>query len=345
MSAFSATTTALHGKGSDGTKYKDINDMWKAELGQNVDVLTTTPDITAAAPDTAVTAVSSTHATATTAATTDTPVTTDNPDASDEAAQQRKQWYQQGADYWSEADPSVNGVLGGFGYISPIDVSGSKHFLMTTLPAALREHGVTTATSPFVYGHAVDCGAGIGRVCRDLLLPLFATSDLIEQDAVYVNTAREKIPTTTTGTDGSGGAVRTGMREFITLGLQDWTPAPGHTYDCVWIQWCIGHLPDDDLVAFLRRCAASLTPTGVIVVKENLAREGFVLDRDDMSVTRSEAIFRQLFARAGMMLLCDELQQKFPKALFPVKMFAMRPTADVAPAKAAAATVAATPTN
>ena len=31
-------------------------------------------------------------------------------------------------------------------------------------------------------------------------------------------------------------------------------------YDCVWIQWVIGHLTDEDLVNFLKKCKVNLNP-------------------------------------------------------------------------------------
>ena len=38
-------------------------------------------------------------------------------------------YYKDGANYWSSVDPSVNGMLGGFGNISNIDIEGSAKFL------------------------------------------------------------------------------------------------------------------------------------------------------------------------------------------------------------------------
>jgi hypothetical protein len=38
---------------------------------------------------------------------------------------------------------------------------------------------------------------------------------------------------------------------------------------------------------FLKRCSFKLSPNGVIVVKENLAKN-FVVDKDDASITRTE---------------------------------------------------------
>ena len=37
--------------------------------------------------------------------------------------------YKKAADYWQSVDPTVDGMLGGFGKISAIDIDGSKKFL------------------------------------------------------------------------------------------------------------------------------------------------------------------------------------------------------------------------
>ena len=37
--------------------------------------------------------------------------------------------YKPAADYWSNVDPTVDGMLGGFGKISQIDIEGSSKFL------------------------------------------------------------------------------------------------------------------------------------------------------------------------------------------------------------------------
>ena len=38
-------------------------------------------------------------------------------------------YYSDGAKYWGSVDPSVNGMLGGFGNISNTDIDGSAKFL------------------------------------------------------------------------------------------------------------------------------------------------------------------------------------------------------------------------
>lgn len=94
-------------------------------------------------------------------------------------------------------------------------------------------------------------------------------------------------------------------------------------------QWCVGHLRDADLVAYLRRCAAGIsTPNGLIIVKENLASgTEDIFDDQDSSVTRTEAKFKKLFKEAGLVIVKEEVQRGFPAnlGLFKVKAFALRP--------------------
>ena len=96
-------------------------------------------------------------------------------------------------------------------------------------------------------------------------------------------------------------------------------------YDVVWIQWCIGHLTDDDCVEFLRTCSKCLKPMGMIVVKENNARRGFVLDKEDSSITRSDSYLVQLFNKAGLRLLQSSVEDDLPQGLFVVRAYALTP--------------------
>ncbi|GAA5978207.1 hypothetical protein JCM10908_004273 [Rhodotorula pacifica] len=104
-------------------------------------------------------------------------------------------------------------------------------------------------------------------------------------------------------------------------------------YDLVMIQWCIGHLSDDELVAFLQRSRAALRQQpdggpceGYIVLKENVCQDEAerIFDEDDSSFTRSDKVFREIFERAGLTLYRREVQQGFPAELFPVIAYALR---------------------
>lgn len=64
-----------------------------------------------------------------------------------------------------------DGVLGGYGKLTPEDVKGSNNFL-----DKLKFHYPSLE-----FNRVADCGAGIGRVTKNLLLPRFSCVDLVEQ--------------------------------------------------------------------------------------------------------------------------------------------------------------------
>lgn len=65
----------------------------------------------------------------------------------------------------------------------------------------------------------------------------------------------------------------------------------------------------------------------MIVVKENVTSSGDVEeDKEDASVTRSEEVLLSLLTGpAGLRLVREMKQPRFPKGLFPVRMYALRP--------------------
>lgn len=191
-------------------------------------------------------------------------------------------------------------MLGGLEEVHEADIELSRVFLTNIL----HDQG-----SPCT--RAVDCGAGIGRVTRHLLLPLFTSVDLVEQCQKYIEAAQMYVNSPKAGT-------------YFSMGLQDFTPEPA-LYDAIWVQWVLPYLPDEDLVDFLKRAKAGLTESGVVFVKENIQEKGFFLHKDDYSVTRSERMYQRLFARAGLRVIGKTTQTGFPEDLYPVKLWALRP--------------------
>jgi protein N-terminal methyltransferase len=105
--------------------------------------------------------------------------------------------------------------------------------------------------------------------------------------------------------------------------LQDFEPKPD-TYNIIFIQWVIGYLTDEDLVAFLKRCAVGLRHGGVIVIKDNTCTDvAFVADRDDASVTRSLAYILAIVELTGLKVVCERYQDDFPENIFPVPILAL----------------------
>lgn len=74
------------------------------------------------------------------------------------------------------------------------------------------------------------------------------------------------------------------VEHFYACGLQEFNFE--EKYDCVWIQWVLSHLTDDDAVKFLLKAKEALTENGFIILKENDCK-GFIVDKEDYSVTRS----------------------------------------------------------
>lgn len=212
-------------------------------------------------------------------------------------------FYKKAASYWANVPATIDGVLGGFGHISDIDLESSGTFLKDIL--SLKNPPATT--------QALDCGAGIGRVSKYLLIPQFEKVDLVEQDEKFINTAKQFI-----------GVNNTKLGTLYKIGLQNFKPHK--KYDVIWCQWVLGHLKDYDLVDFLERCSGALNKHGVIVVKENIASsEEIEYDDDDSSVTRPYALIKKIFDEAKLQIVKTDIQKGFPDYIYPVTSFALIP--------------------
>ena len=214
-------------------------------------------------------------------------------------------WYNDAFNYWEDIKTcpiSDDGVLGGYGALTPSDTRGSNAFL----------DKVKEMRPELRFDIAVDAGAGIGRVTKNLLLPRFNAVHLVEQSPRLLAAAPEYIGDTT-------------GKEIVCIvqGLQDFNPEPA-AYDVIWIQWVIGHLHDLDFVDFFRRCAKGLRPGGIIALKDNTTENcTFLVDKEDSSVARHTEYIRILLHLAGLNIILEQRQTDFPEELLPVTMFAL----------------------
>lgn len=221
--------------------------------------------------------------------------------------------YKDAIDYWTNTPATINGVLGGYGeqtVVPTMDVLGSSHFLRKLKSRMLVSSG------HIKYG--ADIGAGIGRVTKSMLCKYCDKIDLVEPVRPFCEQMREELKELKQ--EGKIG-------EIFEVGMQDWSPEEGK-YWVIWCQWCVGHLPDDELVEFLKRCIKGLQPNGTIIVKENnTPSDQDDFDPTDSSVTRSDHKFRELFDRAGLKLIAADKQRGLPKELYTVRMYALKPIA------------------
>ncbi|XP_002731545.2 N-terminal Xaa-Pro-Lys N-methyltransferase 1-like [Saccoglossus kowalevskii] len=225
--------------------------------------------------------------------------------AAAQKAMMKREFYSDAETYWKSVPATPNGMLGGFADLSTKDISSSERFLEKTLVQLTGKNRAHCA---------LDCGAGIGRVTKHLLLRKFDIVDMVELNQKFLDQARDEY---------LSGDKSQRVEKFICCGLQDFIP-DANRYDVIWAQWVLGHLTDEHLMSFFTRCKAGLTENGVICVKENISQEGIDLDEEDSSVTRPEKVFLKLFRKSGLTVIREETQVGFPADIYKVKMYALK---------------------
>lgn len=229
-------------------------------------------------------------------------------------------WYEKSEMYWEGQQASLAGMLGGLDVLHSRDIAASKKFL----------NGLNVGRD-----RALDVGAGIGRVTRGLLVPHFNSVDLLEQSLSYAAESRRFLSDLSCDDGYVDKRIVCGMQDFRADGLVGKDGVNSSSlrgrYDVIWIQWCVIYLTDVDFIAFLKECRSALLENGMIVLKDNVARAGFVVDKDDCSVMRSGPYLKSIFQRAGLMVVKEQRQLDFPRSAFPVRMYALRPQDSVVP--------------
>lgn len=208
----------------------------------------------------------------------------------------RDEYYRANAAWWDDGgyggandDEAMIGDEG-----SEADIEHSLKFLHDALERCPRARRA----------RAMDGGAGVGRVTKHVLLKMFNSVHLIEGSEALSKHSRRYL-----------GNKRAQRCSFAHARLEGFQPMPG-AFDLVWIQWTLQYMIDDDVVEFLRNCAASLERFGVVVVKENRPswrgkESRFEFDTPAgpnarFDITRPDAHHAWLFAQAGLCVVHSE---------------------------------------
>ena len=197
----------------------------------------------------------------------------------------------------------MDGVLGGYESIHEVESDTSRTMINTfknLMPAM---------------DSALDCGAGIGRIAKYVLIPEFSNVDLLEPSTTQINEARNYCP---------------GVRSFYHKGLQE--HVFDTKYDAIWIQWVLCYLTDNDIAELLIKARdTGLTrdeangKSGLIFVKENVHAGTFLLDKSDNSVMRTHDQFSAIFQDVGYTILQDRVQRGMPEELHHIRCYVLKP--------------------
>ncbi|TKC47334.1 hypothetical protein EI555_006389 [Monodon monoceros] len=177
--------------------------------------------------------------------------------------------------FYQEVPATEEGMMGNFIELSNPDIQASREFLRKFVGGPGRA-GTDCA---------LDCGSGIGRVSKHVLLLVFNTVELVDMMESFLLMAQNYLQV-------RGDKVET----YHCYSLKEFTPPLGR-YDAIWIQWV------SDLLAFLSRCRHGLKENGIIILKDSVAQS--------------------LIRRSGLVVLRQEKQDGFPEQCIPVWMFAL----------------------
>ncbi|XP_012695096.2 alpha N-terminal protein methyltransferase 1B isoform X1 [Clupea harengus] len=214
-----------------------------------------------------------------------------------------KQFYHRAQKFYEDVTPSEEGMMGDFVELSEVDLEGSRQFLKKFVG------GPGKASTK----RALDCGCGIGRVSKGVFFPIFETMEMADMTEEFLLHAHEEYL----------GDYADRVESYYCYNLKDLI-LPPIRYDVVWIQWVACHLTDKDLMEFLKRCQTSLRPNGVIIIKDNMARQGCKLDPTDSSLQRHLDVMKFIIGKAGLKVLDVQKQEGFPEVMVPIWMIAMR---------------------
>ncbi|XP_053894376.1 N-terminal Xaa-Pro-Lys N-methyltransferase 2 [Malaclemys terrapin pileata] len=212
------------------------------------------------------------------------------------------QFYARAKHFYREVPATEEGMMGDYIELSSTDIESSRKFLRKFIG------GPGKAGTEC----ALDCGSGIGRVTKHVLLPVFKSVELVDMMENFLAEAQNYLQ-----------GKKDRVKMYYCYSLQEFTPAP-QKYDVIWIQWVSGYLTDKDLLEFLIRCQNGLKDNGIVILKDNVAREGCIMDPLDSSVIRDLSILQSLVEKSGFTILQQERQEGFPEQCVPVWMLAMQ---------------------
>ena len=164
----------------------------------------------------------------------------------------------------------------------------------------------------------LEVACGIGRVSQALFKPLVKEIHLLELNSSYLEKAISFVD--------SLKVTRRFCCSMEDFGRDEHNRVGVGKYKLIWVQWAIIYLNDFDFIQFLKKCRKCLKEKGMVVVKDNVASEGFFVDREDMSILRCRSYMKELFGEGGFVVVKEGELEGFPEGMFETVAFALAPT-------------------
>mmetsp|Transcript_33361 Transcript_33361/g.41024 ORF Transcript_33361/g.41024 Transcript_33361/m.41024 type:complete len:263 (-) Transcript_33361:176-964(-) len=222
-------------------------------------------------------------------------------------------WYKKVDVYWKNFKPNIKDMLGGMQQkIHKIDVETSIKLVKQYCDIKCMKHCKKKDKNINVR-YALDCGAGIGRVTQYVLGPMFDKVDICEINKSF---CKEYIKRHNKSSF-YGNVYNKSLHNFIPT---------KNKYNCIWFQWVVEHLTDNDLINLLKNCKLALkrNEKSVIILKENTCRTHyFYANKHESSMIRHELLLYKIFKKAGLNVLFVTLQEGFPSDLYPQKIYVL----------------------
>eukprot|EP01084_Bolivina_argentea_P051863 95350_1 len=214
-----------------------------------------------------------------------------------------RDWYITLNLYWHNKKANIDDMLGGMtDQIHKIDIETSIQITKKYWPKQTKNKNT----------YALDCGAGIGRVTEYVLGKTFTKVDLVEINPNFCKCCIQRIGN------------KKYFGKIIAKSLHKFKPKSNY-YNCIWCQWTLEHLTDDDLIKFLINCKKALNKSSkysYCVFKENVCRNNlFYVNIEGSSIIRHQSVLINMFKKAKLNVVQIMDQKGFPKDLWPQKIF------------------------
>lgn len=213
-------------------------------------------------------------------------------------------YYGESVKYWSNVESNDDGMLDGFLDENTPDLDFTKAKIEYYLKNKNMGKNV-----------CVDVGAGIGRISLHVFSKYFKEIHLVEPVKKFTDVAVKELS-------------KTVKVKAFNMCAQDLVLDDDVLYDCIWIQWTLMYLTDDDCVKLLINCKKHLAKNGFIFVKENMlideeTQEYAQWAPHDHSLCRSKYLVKKIIEKTGLKIIEEENQPNWKKELIPLYLFVL----------------------